>query len=333
MKIRYLILFLGLIPLLTACGDSDIKDNFCGVHIGYQYCKCAFHGEHCSAVGMNRSEANAYVYGKYDEWKNGGIKNIKSECTKKNGFILGSTCVKCDTDEHVNGNKCVVNEEENNSDDESKEEKGECKYDSDCDNICEADVMWKQGCNPRKNECVKTFDTDCSADIEKFSDFSFPKICSEGVCVRDQSSIDSQRQELENTQTEKINEVKELNVTRDNLKFAMLDANKNCLNGLADMTNIAIVEFATRVASIMAGGLPGAADLSVDYASDVLNKLYGYIDNPEPKEEKKLKPHEYIKLNCDLYHYFIGLQAESDKELEELTESAKMLEEQINSLP
>ncbi len=299
MKIKYAFLLLAIAFISSGCiNKSDVKDNFCGVHLNYQYCKCAFHGEYCDAVNMNKGEAKNYVYEKYDDWKN---KDISSKTTEQ------------ETEKNI-------------------EKEGECKYDSDCDNICEGDVMWKQGCNPRENECVKTFDTDCSADIEEFSDFKFPKICKSGECVRDQASINNQRNELETLQKEIINETKELNASRDGLRDAMLDANKNCLNGLADMTNVAIMEFATRVASVMAGGLPEIADVSVDYANDALNKLYGYLDNAEPTEEKKLKPHEYIKLNCDLYHHFIKLQKVSDDELEKLLEEAQILEEQINSL-
>ena len=75
MKIKYFVLFFGVGFLLSGCGGSgDIKNNFCGVHINYQYCKCAFHNEFCDAVNMSKGEANAYVYGKYNEWKNGGTK-------------------------------------------------------------------------------------------------------------------------------------------------------------------------------------------------------------------------------------------------------------------
>ena len=45
----------------------------------------------------------------------------------------------------------------------------------------------------------------------------------------------------------------------------MLDANKSCINGIADMTNLAIFEFSTRIASLMAGGLPDLASASLDY--------------------------------------------------------------------
>ena len=39
---------------------------------------------------------------------------------------------------------------------------GECKRDEDCPTICEGTVAWQQGCQGRTNECIKTFDEDCS---------------------------------------------------------------------------------------------------------------------------------------------------------------------------
>ncbi len=65
------ILILGIfIFFLSGCDSErkDIKDNFCGVHINFQYCKCAFHDEHCAAIKMDSEEAEDYVYEKYDEW-------------------------------------------------------------------------------------------------------------------------------------------------------------------------------------------------------------------------------------------------------------------------
>ncbi len=66
-KDLFCLIVLTLIILLTGC-KSDIKDNFCGVHIDYRYCKCAFHNQYCSDIGMSKSEAKTYVYTAYDEW-------------------------------------------------------------------------------------------------------------------------------------------------------------------------------------------------------------------------------------------------------------------------
>ncbi len=76
--ISYLFPFLIILLLVLAgCSQKahglDIKDDFCGVHINYQYCKCAFHNEFCDAVGMNKNEADTYVHAKYYSWLNGQI--------------------------------------------------------------------------------------------------------------------------------------------------------------------------------------------------------------------------------------------------------------------
>lgn len=70
MKSIWVVLTFILLLLFTGCssGNSDIKNNFCGVHINYQYCKCAFHNQYCSNIGMSKSEANSYVYAEYEKW-------------------------------------------------------------------------------------------------------------------------------------------------------------------------------------------------------------------------------------------------------------------------
>lgn len=64
---RPYILLIALV-LLAGCTGSDIKDNFCGIHINYQYCKCAFHNQYCDNIGMTKSEAKSYVYSQYEAW-------------------------------------------------------------------------------------------------------------------------------------------------------------------------------------------------------------------------------------------------------------------------
>ena len=342
-------------------GNSSIKDNYCGVHINYQYCKCAFHNEYCANVGMSSREAKDHVYDSYDAWKSGSDKEERQEkCNNKNGALTGNSCYLCEHGETVKNNKCVATDDEDQEEvdedgDDSDEEDGECKFDSDCDPICEGDVAWKMGCNARKNICEKTFDTDCSTDIEVFGNLDFSKVCGEVVCVRDIESINETRANLLNEKALWSNTVKEINGVRLEINQAMLDANKNCLNGLADMTNLAIVEFATRVGSILAGGIPDVASMTakaadeaagllsesvknlasaaVDYAGFAVEKLKAYEQGVPTEKEKKLAPHEYIKLNCDLYQYFKGVQAESDVDLEMALQEARDVDAMLQSLP
>jgi len=104
--------FLGLVSffLFTACGlpsgvsssldfkKADIKDEFCGIHINYQYCKCAFHGDYCDEIGMTRKEADKYVEEEYDKWLSGDRDKFNSECTDANGYLEGDTCYYCEDD-------------------------------------------------------------------------------------------------------------------------------------------------------------------------------------------------------------------------------------------
>lgn len=331
MKLKGLLISVLSLLLLSGCGNSDIKNNYCGVHINYQYCKCAFHGEYCGNVGMSSGEAKDYVFDKYDNWKNEDVKIDKEDGEEGDG------------------------REEDEGGDEEKDEKGECKYDSDCDPICEGDIAWKMGCNARKNICEKTFDTNCSTDIETFGGLDFPKVCGEGVCERDEETIAITKENLLLEKKIWSNTLKETNTVRLELSQAMLDANKNCLNGLADMTNLAIVEFATRVGSVLAGGIPDIASMTastasaasgllqesvknlasaaVDYAGFAVEKLKAYEQGPPTEEEKKLAPHEYIKLNCDLYQYFKGVQAESDTDLETILQKAREVDALLEQLP
>lgn len=211
-------------------------------------------------------------------------------------------------------------------------ESGTCKYDSDCDPICDGNVAWKMGCNARTNSCEKTFDTNCSETKDAYGTLTFRQICSAGQCVTDEETIAATKAKLEADKKAASDNVKDINARRDDLKNVMLDTNKNCINGIADMTNVAIMEFSTRIASLMAGGLPSAADAAVDYAGDALNKLYAYSDGTPP-EDQKLKPDEYIKLNCDLYNFFKSELAASDQELDDALEEAKTIDTQLDALP
>ncbi len=338
---KFLIIPIFLI-VLSGCGEKgDIKDHFCGVHIKVQYCKCAFHNEMCEDINMSKGEAKDYVYAQWDEWNNGGSEKWKEECIADNGVFFGNTCMKCGTDEIATETKCVPIEEEvleetkdkiDEEIDDGKEMIGDCKYDSDCSSVCEGDVSWKMGCNPRSGECIKTFDTNCFADIETFGGLEFPKVCSAGECMRDKKSIAQMKVELQNLKDKSIEDLKLTNAKRQELQVLMLDANKNCINGIADMTNVAIMEFGTRVASIMAGGLPGLADVSIDYVNEAINRMSAQ-GNTNLTEEQKMKPSEYISLNCGLYNDFKNYLTMTGLELDSELDSAHEIDDMLQSLP
>ncbi len=368
---KFLAIFL-LVFLFSGCSDhitferGDKKDDFCGPHINFQYCKCANHGEYCDNIGMSRGEAKDYVDEKYDKWVDEEMEVFEDECYEDEGVYKKGKCTYCDDDEIVVNNECV-NKEEAREDDEYVDEEGEdeytdedevegeCKYDNECDAVCEGNVAWKMGCNARTNTCEQTFDTNCDDEVEEFSGLSFSKACAGGVCVRDDAAIEEMRVALQGEKELWSNTVKAINATRLDLSTALLDANKQCLNGLADMTNLLILEGATRIANVLAGGIPDVAKMTAstashaagllqsniesfagsvsDYTGAQVQKVYNYSQGTPTAEEKKLKPHEFIKLNCDLYDYFKAMIAESDVELELALEQARRVDALLNSLP
>ena len=94
-----------LIFILTGCGMSsrgisgtenfkkpNIKDQFCGIEISFQYCKCAFHNEYCDSIGMSKGGANKYVREQYDNWIEMLRQDFTSRCENANGFMSNNTC-------------------------------------------------------------------------------------------------------------------------------------------------------------------------------------------------------------------------------------------------
>ena len=76
-----------ILAILFFPGQSDIKNNFCGIHIDYRYCKCAFHNEYCESLGMSKSEANSFVQEEYEKWKSSLNPTESEEEDEKYGII------------------------------------------------------------------------------------------------------------------------------------------------------------------------------------------------------------------------------------------------------
>jgi len=58
-----------------------------------------------------------------------------------------------------------------------------------------------------------------------------------------------------------------------------------------------------------------------------------FVTDPIMDFGRELKPHEYIKLNCDLYQYFKGVQAESDADLQTVLDNANKVDQLLSELP
>lgn len=201
-KIFTIILFLPL--FLSACSSEslkfvvpDIKDDFCGTHLNYQYCKCAFHNEFCEQIAMNASDAEAYVQKQYDAWLKKERQNFRDKCNQDNGVYENDKCKYCGIGKIVSEGKCIKEDDDGEKKDNIELEPGDCLSDLDCAPLCEGNIMWKLSCNTENHKCEKDFDSDCSVNLETFGDYHFPMICDMGACVRDQQSIDAERTKLE----------------------------------------------------------------------------------------------------------------------------------------
>lgn len=88
----------------------DIKQAFCGVHINYQFCKCAFHGEFCKEVVLSKSAANKEVQRQYDEWVAGQVAIFGQKCTSASGSFnkAKASCSYCSAGYRAGEAGCVA---------------------------------------------------------------------------------------------------------------------------------------------------------------------------------------------------------------------------------
>ena len=217
------------------------------------------------------------------------------------------------------------------------EEKG-CKYDSECPAICEGDVAWKQGCNPRKGKCIKTFDTDCNQEVETFGSNSFPKVCSKGECVRDEEAIEKKKEELEEKKMNLREEMRVASKTRSDLLSVKDEAFTKCMDGLSFGTAVLIKEFATKTAGLISGGVSvvkGASEHVVSWTTPIPDYVGKGIDEMKKAgtDQQKLSLDEYVVLYCKMNEFFGHLLDESDDYIDDLTERARKTDAEYDALP
>lgn len=194
--------------------------------------------------------------------------------------------------------------------------KSECKYDADCQPICEGNVRFKMGCDSQTDTCQKTFSDDCAALKDTIGELSISKICQNGECVSDTKAIDTNKAELNAIKVNLSDQVKKWTADRQEITQMMLDANKKCLSGLADVTNKLIIDTALKLAH------PPKSLLSIaSYATTTL------IDKIS-KDPNKMSAEEFISWNCNMYK---SLQTDLDV-LEKKINQAQDQYRQINSL-
>ena len=149
-----LLLFAGLALVLTGCSNKgygqatkfsypDIKDDFCGVQINFQYCKCAFHNEFCDAIGLKKGAANDYVQSEFDKWLSLQLASFGDNCVAQGGIFKKDKCQYCDEGYLAKDGNCVSAADESQATEEEFVPDGpltaDCKIKPD-----EFDQDWKK---------------------------------------------------------------------------------------------------------------------------------------------------------------------------------------------
>ncbi|MFA6254881.1 MAG: hypothetical protein WC675_02460 [Patescibacteria group bacterium] len=147
---RLILVSAVLILFLAGCGikpegvsrtedfeKPDIKDEFCGIQISFQYCKCAFHGQYCDEIGMSKKEADKYVQEEYDKWLKTASADFASRCQGANGYMDDYTCNYCDSGYTADKEGCLADSDADTDADEEDEVDADWKKYSDIDNAIE----------------------------------------------------------------------------------------------------------------------------------------------------------------------------------------------------
>jgi len=106
-----------LVLFLAGCSEiekfeyPDIKDDFCGPEINYQYCKCAFHDEYCDNIGMDKKAANKHVKAEFKKWVDELLTTWLTSCALGGGIPGDDDCTYCDEGFIAQEKECVPIEE------------------------------------------------------------------------------------------------------------------------------------------------------------------------------------------------------------------------------
>ena len=203
---------------------------------------------------------------------------------------------------------------------------GGCKYDSECPDICESNVRWKQGCNPRIGECIKTFDYPCNEEKENFGGYSFGKICSGGKCIRDEVSVNAKKAELQKERDQISEDVKDMIASKQEIQEVWIPYYyKRCHNALADVTNKLIIETA-----LMLKSPPSKfSDITKSTAQD----LIGTMLSQTTESTTEMSPEEFIAWNCNFYKALYQDLAVYDTKIKHKQDEARELEEKLAEFP
>lgn len=80
----------------TEFRDPHIKDDFCGVHINFMWCKCTFHNEFCDGINTTQDGAREHLYNEFEKWTEEQRDDFMANCIAQNGYMENEeTCAIC----------------------------------------------------------------------------------------------------------------------------------------------------------------------------------------------------------------------------------------------
>jgi hypothetical protein len=106
---------------------------------------------------------------------------------------------------------------------------GTCQFESDCPDICEGTILWKQWCNLNRATCEKTSPIDCSKENMVIGEKSFSKVCSSEKCVLDITELKEYKQEI-------TNEYNELTIARQKINELSIMVDDIAITSAANIT-------------------------------------------------------------------------------------------------
>lgn len=188
--------------LLSACERDvsafragDVQKDFCGTHINFEYCQCAFEGTFCGEIAMDKGQAKDHVKSEYEKWLSKERVVFAEKCHQENGVWneKKERCAYCGEGQVVKEGKCRRGEIETPTIPAASA--AFCVSDSDCQSSCQGNILFESKCDSNTNYCHRVSEKDCALDMENFGEFSFPMICAANVCQSDVAAIENKRTE------------------------------------------------------------------------------------------------------------------------------------------
>ncbi len=297
-----LVLILGFTLLLLASCDRKPEgmtwQDFAILTGDHSKCDSASHPDVCRA-GFTQATGDGSACNKIrdEDWRN--------TCF---GFATGAKTETIDIDEY------------------DPIDFGVCRYDSDCPDICEGTVRWKQGCNPREGVCIKTFEYPCKDEKEMFGSHSFGKTCVECVCVRDEEAIEVKKKELENKKKEISDEVKDMLASKQEVQMVWIPYYfERCQSALSDVTSKLIVDTALMLKSPPTN----LRDITTSHTESLANELLSKTTS----SNTEMSVEEFIAWNCNYYNALYQDLNVYDKKIELKQEEYKAISQELEAFP